>query len=96
IQTIDKEIKTMEAATQRLKDQRQEAEVFLRAHKGLLCRVHDLPNEVLCQIFLGCLRSGGRYSLYGRKDLSESSAPWNIISVCRRWRQIGCDLPRLW
>ncbi|KIY63375.1 hypothetical protein CYLTODRAFT_426165 [Cylindrobasidium torrendii FP15055 ss-10] len=96
IQAIDKEIKAMEAATQRLKDQRREAEVFLDAHKGLLCRAHDLPNEVLCKIFLGCLRPGGRYDLYGRKDLSERSAPWNIIAVCRRWRQVGCDLPHLW
>ncbi|KIY63374.1 hypothetical protein CYLTODRAFT_317970, partial [Cylindrobasidium torrendii FP15055 ss-10] len=96
IQAIDEEIKAMEAATQRLKDQRREAENFLYAHKGLLCRIHDLPNEVLCHIFLACLRPGGRYSLYGLKHLSERSAPWNIIAVCRRWRQIGCDLPRLW
>ncbi|KIY63372.1 hypothetical protein CYLTODRAFT_140940 [Cylindrobasidium torrendii FP15055 ss-10] len=96
IQTIDNEIKAIEAAAQRLRNQRQEAEIFLYAHQGLLCRAHDLPNEVLCQIFLACLRPGGRYSLYGRKHLSERSAPWNIIAVCRRWRQVGCDFSRLW
>lgn len=87
---MQNEIHAMEIALRTLKDQHENAQAFLCAHKGLFCRAHDLPNEVLCHIFLLCLDEHGCFPIYG------DGAPWNISAVCHRWRQVAVNIPSLW
>ncbi|KIY68024.1 hypothetical protein CYLTODRAFT_273838 [Cylindrobasidium torrendii FP15055 ss-10] len=92
VNTLEMEVAAMSEALAALAAQYESARKSLEIHSGLLCRFHDLPVEVLSQIFMSCLddRETGRYSVYGK------GAPWNLTAVCRRWRQISCALPKLW
>ncbi|KIY61372.1 hypothetical protein CYLTODRAFT_459911 [Cylindrobasidium torrendii FP15055 ss-10] len=98
---LDLEVSTLRLVILALEEQRDEATAELDLHKGLLCRVHDLPTELLCQIFLYCLDSsdhGGSYDLYAKDDsrIKGRTAPWDLTAVCRRWREVGTHMPRLW
>ncbi|KIY61373.1 hypothetical protein CYLTODRAFT_325781, partial [Cylindrobasidium torrendii FP15055 ss-10] len=101
VATLGSEISTLKAALQRLEHQLDEASSHLHLHKGLLCRIHDLPNEILCQIFLYCLDDTdhrGSYDLSARRSIDTKGrrAPWELTSVCHRWREVGTHLPQLW
>ncbi|KIY63335.1 hypothetical protein CYLTODRAFT_426189 [Cylindrobasidium torrendii FP15055 ss-10] len=101
IQSLESEVASLDAAIQRLTRHYEKASAHLHLHKGLLCRAHDLPTEILCQIFLYCLentRDGrGSYDLLPQKhDRNGRSAPWDLTAVCHRWREVGLSMPRLW
>ncbi|KIY65789.1 hypothetical protein CYLTODRAFT_492033 [Cylindrobasidium torrendii FP15055 ss-10] len=101
IVALDSEIIALRLALLALENQREEAFAHLHLHKCLLCRVHDLPTEILCQIFLYCLDKsddGGSYDLFARKRsrINGRTVPWDLTAVCRRWREVGTHMPRLW
>ncbi|KAJ8487115.1 hypothetical protein ONZ45_g14443 [Pleurotus djamor] len=66
----------------------------LSAQRNALHPMNNLPEEIISDIFL-----------IARIDLANSSnrttspavAPWmTIVSVCRRWRQVTMNTPKLW
>ncbi|KIY65694.1 hypothetical protein CYLTODRAFT_57129 [Cylindrobasidium torrendii FP15055 ss-10] len=100
VAALDADIATLSASLQALERQRQKASAHLHLHKGLLCRVHDLPTEILCQIFLYCLDSSdnaGSYDLFTRNRAYDGrTPPWDLTAVCHRWREVGLHMLRLW
>ncbi|KIY63339.1 hypothetical protein CYLTODRAFT_316693, partial [Cylindrobasidium torrendii FP15055 ss-10] len=100
VATLDADITKLKAALQELEIQRDTASHYLHLHKGLVCRFHDLPTEILCQIFLYCLPNSdyeGSYDLFSKKRAHDGRrAPWDLTAVCRRWRDVGLSMPRLW
>ncbi|RDB24556.1 hypothetical protein Hypma_008325 [Hypsizygus marmoreus] len=52
--------------------------------------INNLPSDMMGEIFLHCVASSASCSLSRRK------APLNLTWVCRSWRQLAYDTPRLW
>ncbi|KIY63338.1 hypothetical protein CYLTODRAFT_426192 [Cylindrobasidium torrendii FP15055 ss-10] len=97
---LDEEILKLRASLEVLESQREAASAHLRLHKSLLSRAHDLPTSILRRVFLYCLdnpTNGGSYDLLSIKRARDGRrAPWDLIAVCRRWRDVGTHLPGLW
>ncbi|KAJ7512139.1 hypothetical protein B0H11DRAFT_1950062 [Mycena galericulata] len=56
--------------------------------------VLTLPKEITIRIFVNCLPAHGRIVL--KPGLRSRSPPFNLIQVCRQWREIGQDIWELW
>ncbi|KAJ7763668.1 hypothetical protein DFH07DRAFT_693519, partial [Mycena maculata] len=56
----------------------------VRKHEGALFPLHRMPPELLSLIF--------QYTL----AYSSPEIPWNIATVCSRWRTITLSQPSLW
>ncbi|KIK44272.1 hypothetical protein CY34DRAFT_80259, partial [Suillus luteus UH-Slu-Lm8-n1] len=59
-------------------------------HKGLVSPLRNLPTEILSLIFLHCLPENSHLSL------TQSTAPVLLTRICRQWREVALDMPRLW
>ncbi|KAJ7462165.1 hypothetical protein FB451DRAFT_480103 [Mycena latifolia] len=51
--------------------------------------VRTLPVEIISEIFTHCLPAGNA-------KVSLSQAPFLLLWICRRWREIALSTPRLW
>lgn len=81
---LDALIATRTSVKARLKD----AQFLLRP----ICR---MPNEILTQIFHGCIpQFPAATKEYNALD--SNTVPWTLTRVCRRWRNLARSLPRLW
>lgn len=86
----------MKAVINKLEKQHQAASQFLDLHKEIIAPVQDLPNEILSQIFLSSLDNDGCFRIGENSHRYGACVPWNLIAVCRRWRQVGTGLPQMW
>jgi hypothetical protein len=59
-------------------------------HKGLVSPLRKLPTEILSLIFIYCLPEDSHLSL------TQSTAPVLLTRICRQWREVALDMPRLW
>ncbi|KAG2057494.1 hypothetical protein BDR06DRAFT_1005123 [Suillus hirtellus] len=62
----------------------------MNLHKGLLSPLWRLPNEVLPLIFVHCLPT--HHHMWPTSRL----APMLLTKICRRWREVATNMPRLW
>ncbi|EJD35273.1 hypothetical protein AURDEDRAFT_93216, partial [Auricularia subglabra TFB-10046 SS5] len=60
----------------------------LRQSRGLVHPIRRLPPEVLAEVFTACLSDEQLHSL--------SAVPYPVSQVCRRWRSVALQTPRLW
>ncbi|KAF9442153.1 hypothetical protein P691DRAFT_622505, partial [Macrolepiota fuliginosa MF-IS2] len=58
-------------------------EKFVRKHQTLLHWTRRSPSELLVDIFIWCTDDN-------------TTIPWNVSQVCRRWRTIALGTPKLW
>ncbi|KAJ3757000.1 hypothetical protein EV360DRAFT_84431 [Lentinula raphanica] len=63
---------------------------FIEAHRALLCPARRVPEDVLAEIFVHCLPTD-RHAI---RSLQES--PLLLTIICRDWRRIAFNSPRLW
>lgn len=70
--------------------QRVKKTALLVKLKSALSPVKELPYELLAKIF--------SYSITGtvKLPLQRSSAPWNLIHVCSKWRGVALQVSNLW
>jgi len=61
------------------------------SHSIFSSAIWRLPTEILSQIFLYCLPEDQYLSLR-----TSTEAPILLTQICRRWREVALDLPRLW
>ncbi|KIK66068.1 hypothetical protein GYMLUDRAFT_158537, partial [Collybiopsis luxurians FD-317 M1] len=85
---LEAEISRLQNALDRLFLRKQKIKDYIMAHKALASPVRQLPAEILAEIFVQCLPD------FGVRDLSE--APLVLTRICRDWRRIAFDTPRLW
>ncbi|KIK40044.1 hypothetical protein CY34DRAFT_32961, partial [Suillus luteus UH-Slu-Lm8-n1] len=93
LETIMDSVKNLQ---QKLVDKKEKITLSLNLHRGLLSALWRFPNEVLAQIFHGCLPKS---TLWERPFLSTDpnrDAPMHLARICRRWREVVVDMPRLW
>lgn len=80
----------------KLVDKMEKITLSMNLHRGLLSALWRFPNEVLAQIFHDCLPES---TLWERPFLSTDpnrDAPMHLARICRRWREVVVDMPRLW
>jgi hypothetical protein len=73
-----------------LKEKQERIIQSMNLHRGLQSALWRLPDEVLSETFVQCLPPGNlcRYS--------PKLAPLLLTRICRRWREVSVDMPRLW
>ncbi|KAG2141928.1 hypothetical protein DEU56DRAFT_795566 [Suillus clintonianus] len=62
----------------------------MNLHKGLVSPLWRLPNEILSEIFVHCLPT--HHHLWP----ASVSAPMFLTNICRRWREVAANMPKLW
>ena len=70
--------------------QRVKKTALLVKLKSALSPVKELPYEILSKIFSHCVTGTAKL------PLQRSSAPWNLIQVCSKWRGVALQVPNLW
>jgi hypothetical protein len=93
LETIMDSVKNLQ---QKLVDKMEKITLSMSLHRGLLSALWRFPNEVLAQIFHDCLPES---TLWERPFLSTDpnrDAPMHLARICRRWREVVVDMPRLW
>ncbi|KAG0704602.1 hypothetical protein DFH29DRAFT_997494 [Suillus ampliporus] len=88
LETVMDSIKNLH---QQLVEKKDKITQSMNLHKGLVSSLWRLPAEVLCQIFDDCLPET-RFLLPPLKQ----NAPILLTGICRRWRDVAVDMPRLW
>lgn len=78
-----KELECIEGDNNVAYRQRLACEDFLAKHEPLLHWTRRLLPELLVHIFIYCTDGN-------------TSIPWNISQVCRKWRSIALSTPQLW
>ncbi|KAF9004894.1 hypothetical protein BDZ89DRAFT_917118, partial [Hymenopellis radicata] len=87
---LDRNIEKIETALAAAKKERDETIAFRDAHLALFPPIHQLPAEVLLEIFH--LTFEKPYNVFA----SSRSGPWLLGKVCRGWRQVAWSCPSLW
>ncbi|KIK51663.1 hypothetical protein GYMLUDRAFT_181140, partial [Collybiopsis luxurians FD-317 M1] len=64
---------------------------YIEAHQALTSPIRQLPSETLAEIFIWCLPTDGQYSVRSLKQ-----APLIFTMICRTWRSVALNTPRLW
>ncbi|KAF8918712.1 hypothetical protein CPB85DRAFT_1430407 [Mucidula mucida] len=90
IAELDRNIEMLESTLAAAKKERDETIAFRDAHLALFPPVHQLPTEVLTEIFH--LTFEKPYNVFA----SLRSGPWLLGKVCSRWRQVAWSCASLW
>ncbi|KAF9061803.1 hypothetical protein BDP27DRAFT_1234582, partial [Rhodocollybia butyracea] len=90
LKQMNSEISRLKQQVEALVAQRAVIHKFIRAHRALLAPIRRLPVEVLSEIFLFCL------PVDRNPVRSVKEAPLLLTRICRRWRDIALENPRLW
>jgi hypothetical protein len=81
---------TFNGLYEQLGEKRDKINQSMNSHKGLISPLRRLPDEILSLIFIHCLPEDSHLSLVKNK------APVLLTRICRQWRNIALDMPRLW
>ncbi|KAL0574102.1 hypothetical protein V5O48_007861 [Marasmius crinis-equi] len=76
----------------RLQAEREQLRRFVDPHRKLLSPFRRLPADIWREIFVRCLPTN-KFNLPGR---TMKDAPLLLTVVCRLWREIALQTPRLW
>ncbi|KAI0047739.1 hypothetical protein FA95DRAFT_1492138, partial [Auriscalpium vulgare] len=69
---------------------------LMRARRNELAPVFALPTEIMAEIF-ALLATVDVPRCYRHLHVRQYRLGWvNVTHVCRRWRALALDLPRLW
>ncbi len=95
---LDAKIADVDGILQQLIRERSQAADNLAIAKNILHPIRRLPTDVLREIFLACVQSPVEclFSLLRNDSMNLLEGPWPISHVCRRWRDIAINTPRLW
>ncbi|KIK62002.1 hypothetical protein GYMLUDRAFT_42435 [Collybiopsis luxurians FD-317 M1] len=88
---LESEITRVQAVLDTLLSERSRVEAYIDAHQALISPIRQIPNETLAEIFKWCLPSD---TIYGLRSLQH--APLLLTMVCRDWRRVAIETPRLW
>ncbi|KZP04106.1 hypothetical protein FIBSPDRAFT_710544, partial [Athelia psychrophila] len=75
VSQLDQEILRLEASLAKLRRKRDQAQIYVMAHKAIVSTIRQVPPEIITEIFLLCLRG------------CPTIAP-RLAGICRRWRTI--------
>ncbi|KAJ3719329.1 hypothetical protein C8R42DRAFT_673467 [Lentinula raphanica] len=84
------ELERLETEIARALNEKEKINNFIEAHRALMSPVRQIPEEVLAEIFVHCLPTERN----AVRSLDE--APLLLTTICRDWRRVALDIPRLW
>ncbi|KAK6996915.1 hypothetical protein R3P38DRAFT_3370723 [Favolaschia claudopus] len=84
------ELARLNSLIQDLTAQRDRVQDYLASHKALISQARRLPQDILGEIFLACLPTGGNAMMSARE------APLLLGHICSSWRAISFAQRRLW
>ncbi|OJA21476.1 hypothetical protein AZE42_11745 [Rhizopogon vesiculosus] len=87
---LDKVMGRLEDLRQQVSEKQARITQSIILHRGSTSALWRLPVEVLCQIFVHCLPETDHLRV------SPGLAPLLLTRVCRRWKEVAVNLPRLW
>ncbi|KAK0479195.1 hypothetical protein IW261DRAFT_1626576 [Armillaria novae-zelandiae] len=95
---LDAKIADVKDTLQQLLRERSQVADNLSIAKNILHPIRRRPTDVLRHIFLACVQSPVEclFSLLRNDSMNLLEGPWHISHVCRRWRSIATNTPRLW
>ncbi|KIK62009.1 hypothetical protein GYMLUDRAFT_165539, partial [Collybiopsis luxurians FD-317 M1] len=85
------EIARVQAVLDALLSEKNRVKTYIDAHRALISPVRQIPYETLAEIFKWCLPSE---TMFGVRSLKH--APLLLTMVCRDWRRVAIETPRLW
>ncbi|KAK7001464.1 hypothetical protein R3P38DRAFT_3049282 [Favolaschia claudopus] len=84
------ELARLNSLIQDLTAQRDRVQDYLASHKALISQARRLPQDILGEIFLACLPTGGNAVMSARE------APLLLGHICGAWRSLSFSQRRLW
>ncbi|KAK6996907.1 hypothetical protein R3P38DRAFT_3287217 [Favolaschia claudopus] len=84
------ELARLNSLIQDLTARRDRVQNYLASHKALISQARRLPQDILGEIFLACLPTGGNAAMSARE------APLLLGHICSSWRAISFAQRRLW
>lgn len=96
---MDTQISKAESALATLRQERQTMAAEITRFRAITSPIRRLPTEILSKVFLACIedRSWDCQGLARPSgSLRITETPWVLTRVCKRWRQIGVSLAKLW
>ncbi|KAF7376780.1 hypothetical protein MSAN_00095300 [Mycena sanguinolenta] len=87
---LDDEITKLQAAIDKLAEERSRVAAYVEGHRALISPVRRLPLDIIQELFVACLPT------HRNCVMSASEAPVLLGRVCSAWRAISHTTPRLW
>ncbi|KAF8827247.1 hypothetical protein HHX47_DHR5000477 [Lentinula edodes] len=87
---LEMEIAQTQSVLDGLLRQKEKIKSYIEAHQALMSPIRQIPSETLADIFVWCLPAD-RNAVRSLKE-----APLLLTTICRNWRQVALDTPRLW
>ncbi|KAJ3866947.1 hypothetical protein EV359DRAFT_79061 [Lentinula novae-zelandiae] len=87
---LEMEIAHTQSVLDGLLRQKEKIQSYIEAHQALMSPIRQIPSETLADIFVWCLPAD-RNAVRSLKE-----APLLLTTICRNWRQVALDTPRLW
>jgi hypothetical protein len=75
---------------QELRDEQSALLLFISKHRALISPIHNLPIDILQEIFIACLPTAHN------SVMSSSEPPILLTQVCSSWRIVAHATPQLW
>ncbi|KAF9016240.1 hypothetical protein BDZ89DRAFT_962086, partial [Hymenopellis radicata] len=96
LQDLDQKIAWARKTLDNLLSARNQAQSHFEDAEAILHPLPRVPNEVLSEVFRNCIQIVQDPCDYFFDSLNPRRAPWVLTHVCRRWRQLALQSPRLW
>lgn len=74
-----------------LVNQRNDTQKIIDSHKAILSPIRRLPPELIAEIAFQTLAPHGLWV-----GLNTNTGPWRLAQICRIWRNVVTNLPKLW
>ncbi|KAF9073402.1 hypothetical protein BDP27DRAFT_1191819, partial [Rhodocollybia butyracea] len=92
LENTQSEINSLQSLLDGLLSKKNQVETYIEAHRALMSPIRPFPTETLAEIFMHCLPLDTHP--FAVRDLGQ--APLLLTVICRHWRRIATDTPRLW
>ncbi|KAF9074858.1 hypothetical protein BDP27DRAFT_1213450, partial [Rhodocollybia butyracea] len=92
LKRMQSEISRLQSLLDALLKEKDQVETYIEAHSILMSPIRRIPSETLGRIFKHCLPSDTHG--FAVRDLKQT--PLLVTTICRHWRHVAIDTPRLW
>ncbi|KAK0218420.1 hypothetical protein EDD85DRAFT_780989 [Armillaria nabsnona] len=89
---LQEQIAQTRTALEGLLDEERRIERTIESCKTIVCPIHRIPEDIICEIFLMCFGIEGEE----KDSLDRNFAPLILSQVCRDWRSIALLTSWLW
>jgi len=95
---LDDSISRVRETLRALEYEREPLAEKLAYQKRITHPLRRMPDDILSEIFLACIDEdvGHTWVVDDEDSFDLRQAPWVLVQVSRRWREVGLSYPRLW